>query len=357
MSQGPPPPFSCSYSPNLPELLMQLNCTLVISTYQAGKVIFISAKDEQSLIQLPRTFERAMGIAIEDQKMAIATKDEINILVNSPALAATYPKKPGVYDAMFMPRVTYYTGQVDIHDLHFGQEGLWAVNTSFSCLALIGDQYSWIPKWQPHFISSLGSEDRCHLNGMVMHQGMPKYVTALGAGDQFQSWRNTLPNGGILMDVNSNEIIAHSLPMPHSPRIYDEQLFMLLSATGAIIRMDPATGTYEVVRKINGFLRGMSRLGDYIFIAQSRLRQNSSTFKDLEIADKANFAGITVIHLPTAAVVGEIRFLSSVDEIYDLQSLSGIRRPGILNTQSNLHKYGLTIPSGTFWAKDAMLKK
>ena len=49
-------PFSCQYTPQIPELLQHLNCSIAISTYQAGKVVFISAKDENNLIQLPRNF-------------------------------------------------------------------------------------------------------------------------------------------------------------------------------------------------------------------------------------------------------------------------------------------------------------
>ena len=56
-------PFSCQFSPQVPELLLKLNCTIAISTYQAGKLVFISAKDEDSLSQLPRNFNKAMGIA------------------------------------------------------------------------------------------------------------------------------------------------------------------------------------------------------------------------------------------------------------------------------------------------------
>ncbi|NND31403.1 MAG: TIGR03032 family protein [Saprospiraceae bacterium] len=356
MVNQPPPPFSCTYSPNIPELIAQLNCTLVISTYQAGKVIFISAKDDESLVQLPRTFDRAMGIAVDGDRMAIATKDEVIVLANAPGLAKNYPKNPGVYDAMFMPRLTYFTGQVDMHDLHFGQDGLWAVNTSFSCLALISEAYSWIPRWQPDFITGLHSEDRCHLNGLAMVDGRPRYVTSLGTGNELQSWRKTLPQGGTLIDVETNQHILSDLPMPHSPRIYDGHLYLLLSATGSLVRVDIANSTFEEIRKLDGFVRGMTRMGDYIFVALSKLRQNSSTFKDLEIAKKATSAGIAIIHLKSGALVGEIKFLASVDEIYDLQILPGMRRPGILNTKNPVHKYGLSIPNATYWARDEMKK-
>jgi len=35
-------PFSCQYTPQVPELLQHLNCSIAISTYQAGKIVFIS---------------------------------------------------------------------------------------------------------------------------------------------------------------------------------------------------------------------------------------------------------------------------------------------------------------------------
>src|SRR5688572_12573310 len=134
------PPFTCSFSPNIPELLMRLNCSIAISTYQAGKVIFISAKDSQQLIQLPRSFKKPMGIALRENKMAIATREEVVVLQNVPAAAEHYPKQPNKYDALFMPRAVYYTGELDIHDLHWTSRGLLAVNTRFSCLALIDNQ-------------------------------------------------------------------------------------------------------------------------------------------------------------------------------------------------------------------------
>ncbi|MBT8327510.1 MAG: TIGR03032 family protein, partial [Bacteroidia bacterium] len=105
-------PFSCTYTPQIPELLSRLNCSIAITTYQAGKLIFISPKDENSLVQLPRTFEKPMGIAedMENDRLAIATKDEIVILANSEELAAHYPNAPQKYDALYMPRATYHTG-------------------------------------------------------------------------------------------------------------------------------------------------------------------------------------------------------------------------------------------------------
>lgn len=346
----PPPPFSCSYSPNLPELLSQLNCTLVISTYQAGKVIFISPKNKEHLVQLPRTFNKAMGIAVQENKLGVATKDEIIVLANSTGLAKAYPKKPNTYDALFMPRATYYTGQVDIHDLHWGNNTLWAVNTSFSCVCVIDDNYSFTPVWKPNFVSHLASEDRCHLNGMAMKDGKPLYVSALGKYDTPKGWRETIVNGGLLINMPTNEIIAKNLPMPHAPRLYNGNLYVLLSATGQLAQIEVETGKVNIIQQFSGFVRGMAKHGDYLFIGLSRLRKNSSTFRHLPIADKALWAGIVVVHLPTGSIVGQLKYHASVDEIYDIQVLPNMVRPNILNTHTPMFKMGLSIPTSTYWA-------
>lgn len=347
------PPFACTHSPNLPELLAQLGCTIVVSTYQAGKVVFVSATSREKLIQLPRTFKRAMGIATQGNKMAIATENEVILFVNSPELAQTYPSKPATYDAMYLPRATYYTGHLDMHDLHYGNdETLWGINTSFSCLCKIDANYSFRPVWQPHFIDVLVSEDRCHLNGLAMKNGEPLYVSALGTGNTYQSWRENITSGGILMHVPSNEIIAEGLAMPHAPRIFDEKLYVLLSAKEQLICVTPHTGAYDVVAEISGFVRGMAKYGDYLFIGTSKLRKNSTTFKHLKITKGADIAGITIVHLPTGKVVANLNWLASVDEIYDVQVLPNISRPNIINTYTDAHYKSLVLPNTTYWSKN-----
>lgn len=345
-------PFSCSFTPNLPELLTKLNCTIVITTFQAGKVIFISPKNEEELVQLPRSFKRAMGLTTQGEKMAIATGKEIIVLKNSKELAFNYPKKKATYDALYVPRAAYFTGEVDIHDLHWGKKGLWAVNTSFSTLCLIDDNYSFTPVWQPPFISTLAGEDRCHLNGLAMENGEPTYITALGKGDTKQAWRENIVKGGILMHIPSNEIIVEGLAMPHAPRIFDGKLYVLLSAKEQLICVDPQSGKYEVVAQIPGFVRGMAKHGDFLFVGTSKLRKNSSTFKHLEIAEKAAVAGVTVVHLPTGTIMAQMTYHASVDEIYDIQVLPNIIRPNILNTYQETHLNAVHLPKQTYWTSE-----
>ncbi len=346
-------PFSCTYTPQLPELLLQLNCTIAISTYQAGKIIFLSPKDKNTLIQLPRTFSKPMGVAEDTNKdkLAIACKDEVIVFSNSKDLAINYPNSPNKYDSIYMPRLTYHTGNLDIHDLNFGKdENLYAVNTLFSCIIKLDDDYNFTPYWKPSFIDELVSEDRCHLNGMAMRNGIPKYATAFNEGNSFQSWRNNITKTGVVIDMETNKIIAKDLAMPHSPRIFNNELYVLLSAKGELIKINTETGTYEVVVKVDGFVRGMSLYKDYLFIGLSKLRKNSSTFAKLDFAEKANQAGIIVVHLPSASVIGKISYLSSLDEIYDVHIIPNKIRPNILNTITPNYKTGIMIPNATYWA-------
>lgn len=342
-------PFSCTYSPEIPELLQKLNCSLAITTYQAGKVILISPKDRDHLVQLPRQFAKPMGMALQKDKMALATLSEVVVLANNAQLAQTYPKQPGVYDGLFIPRAVYYTGDADIHDLHWTSKGLLAVNTRFSCLSYINDDYNFTPAWKPNFISGITAEDRCHLNGLAVENDEPRYVTVLGKTDTRQGWRATKASGGCVIDIRTHEVVAENLPMPHSPRMYNGKLYVLFSATGELAEVDVKSKRVTIVKQFDGFVRGMDRIGDYVFIGLSKLRQTSTAFADLPIAKRSIFCGVVVMHLPTASLSGFIRYENSVEEIYDVKVLPGLQRPGILNHEKDDFRMAIATPQKTFW--------
>ncbi|NME66955.1 DUF4915 domain-containing protein [Flammeovirga aprica] len=151
-------PFACTFTPHIPELLQQLNCSIGISTYQAGKLVLISPKDNEHLVQLPRTFHKPMGIAkhpSDANKIALACRDEVIVFKNNAELAQFYPKAPNKYDGLFLPTVTYKTNFLDIHDLEFGKDGIYGVNTLFSCIMKLSEDFNFEPYWKPSFISAL----------------------------------------------------------------------------------------------------------------------------------------------------------------------------------------------------------
>ena len=186
---------------------------------------------------------------------------------------------------------------------------------------------------------------------MALKNGKPKYATAFNEGNTPQSWRENVTTSGVIFDLETNETIVKGLPMPHSPRLFGNELFVLLSATGELAKINVQNGSYDVVCKIGGFVRGMSFHKDYAFIGLSKLRQNSSTFAKLPFAKKANQSGIVIVHIPTASIVGKIMYLTSVDEIYDVDIIPNKIRPNILNTYTPDYKMGVSTPNNTYWAK------
>ena len=347
---APLAPFSCRYTPQLSELMLRLRCSIGITTYQASKFIFLSPDESGDAIHiLPRSFDKPMGVALDQDRLAMATQNEILVFENSEELANFYPERSGTYDALWLPRITYHTGQVDMHDIAFGENGIYAVNTSFSCLCIVDGNYNFKPVWQPSFIDKLACEDRCHLNGLVLKDGQPKYVTALGETNTPQGWRENIATDGVLIDVQNNRTILSGLAMPHSPRMQGNLLYFLQSASGELSEYDPQNDRLRTVKKFDGFCRGLAIHGDFAFIGFSKLRRNSSTFAHLDFSANADFAGIRVVHLPTESLVGEIKFESSVDEIYEVILMPDTIRPNILNTASDSHTRSLAIPGSTFW--------
>ena len=342
--------FNANFSPEVPRLLHELGISLILSTYQAGKVIILSS-DGQTMRQLLRDFDRPMGIAIQGDMLALALRLNVAIFRNDNELARTYPKKPATYDSLYFPIALNKTDFIDTHDLFFTRHGLVAVNTAYSCLVKIDGAFSFQPVWRPDFISDLESGDRCHLNGMAVDEtGEIRYVTAFGQTNTAEGWRTNKLQGGVVIDVQSNEIVAEGLGMPHSPRLYQNKLYVLSSATEELLEVDPTTKTTRSIVKANGFIRGLSFKGDYAFIGTSKLRK-SHTFGDLPIANKKINAGVTIINLRTQAIEGEILYEDDLQEIYDVHVLDGKHRPNILNLPMSDQYRAMLTPQGAQWVQ------
>src|SRR4029079_10534159 len=97
--------------------------------------------------------------------------------------------------------------------------------TLYNCLATPSERHSFTPIWKPPFISKIVKEDRCHLNGLAMQDGVPRYVTAVSKSDTIDGWRDRRADGGIVIDVATGRVILGGLSMPHSPRLYGGKLW------------------------------------------------------------------------------------------------------------------------------------
>ena len=225
------PPFRYFYGNAFAHTLEQLGATLFVSTYQAGKLCAFRARGGQ-MAMLPRTFDKAMGVAVDATRMAVATRYQIWLLRNE-AILAPRMKPENTYDACYLPRSSHVTSNIDVHEIAWAGEELWVVNTLFSCLCTLDPEFSFVPRWRPPFITRLARHDRCHLNGMAIVDGRPEYATAFGETDDPEGWRPGKVDGGVLLHVDSGQTVARGLSMPHSPRVYAGRLWALDSGRGA----------------------------------------------------------------------------------------------------------------------------
>ncbi|MEO6075698.1 MAG: TIGR03032 family protein [Dokdonella sp.] len=318
------------HTTGFPDLLRKLASCLVVSTYQAGKLVILRA-DDAIINTHYRSFDRPMGLAADRERLALGTRAEIIEFRNMPALAARLHDPPR-HDAVFLARRVHVTGAIDIHEMAWDDEGeLWFVNTLFSCLCTLDHQSSFVPRWRPSFVSGYADEDRCHLNGLAMREGVPRYVTALGETNSRQGWRDNKRNGGLLIDCIENRVVARGLSMPHSPRWHNDKLWVLESGRGALVTIDPDSGEKSDVARLPGFVRGLDFLGPVAFIGLSQLRETNA-FTEIEITDdnSERQSGVWAVHIGTGNTVGFLKFTGGVQEIFAVQAIAGTLFPEII---------------------------
>ncbi len=317
-------------SPSFAKVLSQLKISLIITTYQAGKVIVIRCDDGKINTHF-RDFHKPMGCVADRSRLTIGGANTVWYLRNVPAVA---PKlEPlGKHDAAYLPRRIHVTGDIDIHEMAWTKKDeLWVINTRFSCLCTLDDDHSFIPRWRPHFVSALAMEDRCHLNGLCLQNGELKYVTALGETDSAGGWRDNKRDGGILMDVPENKVLLRGLSMPHSPRLHQDKLYVLESGKGNIALVDLEQQKLEEVASLPGFTRGIDFFGPLAFVGLSQIRE-TATFSGLPLTERLEerTCGVWVVNLETRHIVAFLRFESGVQEIFSVQVLPGIAFPEIV---------------------------
>jgi uncharacterized protein (TIGR03032 family) len=336
-------PLRSVYTQSFPEFLNQLGSSMIVSTYQTGKLI-TARYDGGQLNTHFRNFPRPMGLAVAPGRIAIGTRAEVLDYRNFPAVAPKV-EPTGKHDACFLPRNKHFTGDIRIHEIEFARGELWLVATNFSCLATIDAEHSFIPRWKPPFISALASEDRCHLNGLCVIDDEPRYVTALGETDAPGGWRENKASGGILMDVETGEIVLTGLSMPHSPRWYEDRLWVLESGKGTLSVADLDAGTVETVAELPGFTRGLLFAGGLAFIGLSQVRE-TATFGGLPLMERLDerLCGVWAVNPQSGQIVGFLRFEELVQEVFDVALLQGVRYPEIAEEGSDAATNSFVLP-------------
>ena len=331
-------PLEIFASRNFVEWLGEHRLSIALTTYQTSRLILLGATPEGRISGFERLFDRARGLYATPERLYLSSKYQIwqfdNVLEEG--------QLHNGYDKLYIPRIGYTTGDLDVHDVVVDRTGkLIFVSTLLNCLATVSDRHSCTPLWQPPFISKLVNEDRCHLNGLAMVAGEPRYVTACSQSDIIDGWRDKRRNGGCVIDLRSNQIIATGLSMPHSPRYYRDKLWLHNSGTGEFGYVNLQTGTFEAIAFCPGYLRGLAFWQDFAIVGLSKPRREDQTFSGLALDDQLAAkdaearCGLMIIDLLTGSIVHWLRLEGVITELYDVQLLPNVQRPMSLGFQTN----------------------
>jgi uncharacterized protein (TIGR03032 family) len=321
-------------SQNFAGWLAAQNVSLAFTTYQAGRLFMIGRKPDGTMRAHERMIDHCQGLWTDGQSLWTSAKNVLWRFRND--LAPDQVTGTGA-DRRFVPREGRVTGAIDIHDIGIGdvgggRKGPIFVATAFNCLATLSHEGSFRRLWMPPFVGALVREDRCHLNGLAMDGPRPAYVTAVSRSDVADGWRDRRRDGGVIVDVDSGEIVASGFSMPHSPRLYDGRLWVLNSGRGEFGTVDPATGQFTAVAFCPGYARGLAFTGGYAVIGLSRPRRNK-TFEGLELderlaaKDAEPRCGLIIVDLANGRTIEWVRFEHTIEELYDVAVMPGVVQP------------------------------
>ena len=327
------PSLSVPASPGLAAWLQAAGISLTFSTYRANRLIFLGTSEQGQLKLHERLFDRPMGLYVAGESLWMSTRCQIWRLDN--LLAPGLLHEGG--DSLYVPAVSYTTGEVNAHEIVLGADGQPIfVNTAFSCLAALAPGCSFAPSWQPPFVTKLAGDDRCHLNGVALKDGIPTWASACGSSGEPSSWRKHRSGGGVLIHIPSGELAATGLSMPHSPRWHGAKLWLLNSGTGELGWID--NGQFHSLCALPGFVRGLSFAGGCAVVGLSKLRSPQFTGLPLEErliteGNPGGCCGLRVIDLASGQVLHSLDLPEPIDELFDVAVLPGVRQPRALGLQ------------------------
>ncbi|HEY9644727.1 MAG TPA: TIGR03032 family protein, partial [Chroococcidiopsis sp.] len=345
-----PSVLDCNADSGFQQWLSQAQGSLAIASDQ-GNALLLLGWDGQRVTVLPRQIQAPTAIAVQGNQMAIAAAHEVLYCVNSPTLAHYHPAQSpghsGNYDALFLPRATYFTGHLSIADLDIGDDGIWLVNPDLSSLCTVSAEFSAVPRWQPSFISQVLPDDRCHLSGLALVNGKPGYVTAWSNSDRPQGWRSQPATSGIVIDVESGQTLIEGLCRPQSPRWHNGSLWFLNTGRGELCRVNAATAEATVVCQLPGIPRGLALVDDYAIVG---LSMAAPDLDPLLIQTGTGFInGVAIANLHTGTIVGTLTLHPSQYAIAALQFLPGLLRTNVLTPDKALAQTAITTPSVDYW--------
>jgi uncharacterized protein (TIGR03032 family) len=325
-----------SCSRGLASWLASNKLSLAISSYQSGRLYLVGSDMKGRVSFFERIFERAMGIVGNAQRLYLGGLYQLWRFENVLRPGESIHKQ---FDKCYVPRNAQTIGDLDIHELGIRKNGkVVFVNTRYSCLAELSQTHSFKAIWKPDFISKLAPEDRCHLNGLAMVDGEPQYVTAVCRSDSVDGWRDRRHDGGVVIDITTNEIVCEGLSMPHSPRWANGKLWLLNAGTGHIGWVDFAEKKFVPLAFVPGFARGLSIIGNVAAVGLSKPRnqrfEGLQLDEELRKRDAEPWCGVQIVSLTNGDVLNWIRFEGDISEIFDICFLPNVRNAMVVGLRT-----------------------
>jgi uncharacterized protein (TIGR03032 family) len=318
-----------SVSRGLAAWLAEHRTSFAFSSYQSGRLLLVGRMANGNVSVHQQGFTRAMGLCWSGGRLYLASRVQLWELEN---ILAPGERTEGGFDVQLMPRRTFITGDIDVHEVALDASGRPVfVNTAYSCLATLDPIHAFRPVWKPSFISELAREDRCHLNGLGMADGRPKYVTAVSQTDVPDGWHGRPLPKGVVIDVETDRVVTDALSMPHSPRLVGGKLYALDSGRGFLVRIVPESGKVEDIAFCPGFLRGLAISGNHALVTVSKPRYGSFETlpigKEMELRQATPMCGVLVIDLATGDIIEWLKLDGDIGELFAVELMPGVTCP------------------------------
>lgn len=322
------------YSRYLPNWLNENKCNIAISSYNSHFIFTIGLDDKDQPFLYCKSAPRAMGICYKNNELIASSLGNITTYTNRGELKDNVY---GIFDKNFVPNTTIHRQDVDIHDICKTDDGeIYYISAMFSCICKPSkDNKTFEVYWKPPWISKLAAEDRCHLNGLCCIDGKPRFVSSICQGDIVKTWQEkSRVKQGIIYDLENEEIYCEGLSHPHSPRWYNNKLWLLNSGTGYFGHVEDKKFVEKVF--IPGFIRGLAFHNNFAVVTTSLDRHNKD-FEEYELGDNLEKkgtkgkCGIWIINMESFDIIHNFEFKGDVRELYDTVIIPECRRVRVMD--------------------------
>lgn len=207
----------------------------------------------------------------------------------------------------------YYPGSLYIHDLAMVAGRLHANAVGHNAVVHLGEgnrfDRVWWPKCIEHRGSPLFTQNHIQLNSIAAGKSVNHSFFSASSdrvGRQRPGHLNYPVDGrGVIFSGVTREPICTGLTRPHSARLRGREIWVDNSGYGevGVVR----DGRLEVVRKLPGWTRGLSIVGDIAFVGTSRIIPKFARYAPgLEAA--GSVCGVHAISCKTGALLGSLEW-------------------------------------------------